>query len=116
MKGQGHPGDRFRKNKDNWRNVSKRTRTTVLTGPGWLGLKAFFLVVSYDSIGGFVRPSVGRLVRRSVTLWLAGRDKTAIGYCRVYEFVNFKKIKKTEFDNHAPKNAARYSLSCLILT
>ena len=42
-----------------------------------------FLVVSHDSIRGCVRPSVGR----SVTLLSADRDKTASGFCRVYELV-----------------------------
>ena len=39
----------------------------------------FFPPVRHDSIRRCVRPFVGRLVGRSVTLWSTGRDKTAIG-------------------------------------
>ena len=62
-----------------------------------------FLVVSHDSIRGWVRPSVRRLVHRSVRRSVrnafvsAGRDELANDLFRVHELVQFSSKSKSSF-------------------
>jgi len=60
--------------------------------------------VSHDSIRGYVRPSIGPSVGRSVMLFSAGRDEPANDLFCVYELVLTLTTKFVKTRNRERKN------------